>query len=435
LLASIAKIGVSRQIPASVNSSVKGIECTNNNNLLGEGQQKRMNEPLSPEDQIPSDPLVESETPSRSSPLWWLLFLLVILLLVYFIKFRHPKPEEEKKPPAVTLAVAHTSDVPVYISALGNVTATYTVMVKTQINGLLMKVLFKEGQFVKKGDLLAEIDQRPLLAQLTQYQGQLIRDQALLANALVDLKRYQRLWKQDSISQQTLATQEALVRQYQGQIEIDRGLIESTKVNLLYCRITSPIDGRIGLRLVDPGNFVQTTDPTGIAVITTLNPITVIFTIPEEDVARILPRAFTARNIQVEAYDRQQKQLLATGTLLTIDNQIDTATGTVKLRATFENKGNKLFPNQFVNAKLLVTTLNNAVVVPTAAIQHGNNGNFVYRLNPNFTVRIQPIETGVVHGDETVIQKGLSFGEQVVVDGADKLTDGMKVSIAESAGY
>ncbi|KTD24216.1 MULTISPECIES: MdtA/MuxA family multidrug efflux RND transporter periplasmic adaptor subunit [Legionella] len=392
-----------------------------------------MNEPLSPDDQRPPDPLAESESSHRSSMLWWLLLLGAVLALVYFIKYRHTKPEEEKKPPAVTLAVARTSNVPVYISALGNVTATYTVTVKTQINGLLMKVLFKEGQFVKKGQLLAEIDQRPLLAQLTQYQGQLLRDQALLANALVDLKRYQRLWKQDSVSQQTLATQESLVKQYQGEIEIDQGLIESTKINLLYCHITSPIDGRIGLRLVDPGNFVQTTDQTGIAVITTLNPITVIFTIPEDDVARILPQAFTAKNIEVEAYDRQQKQLLATGTLLTIDNQIDTTTGTVRLRAIFDNKESRLFPNQFVNAKLLVTTLNNAIVVPTAAILHGNNGNFVYRLNSDFTVRVQPIKPGVTHGDETVIQQGLSFGEQVVVDGADKLNDGMKVSIAGSS--
>lgn len=333
----------------------------------------------------------------------------------------------------MVLAVVHTKDVPLYIPALGNVIATYTITVKTQINGLLMRVLYKEGQVVKKGDLLAEIDERPLLAQLTQYQGQLVRDQALLANALVDLQRYQRLWKQDSVSQQTLATQESLVRQYQGDVKIDEGLIESTKVNLLYCHIISPIDGRVGLRLVDPGNFVQTSDTTGLVVITSITPMTVIFTIPEDDLSKILPRAFTDKNIKVEAYDRRQYKRLATGTLLTIDNQIDTTTGTVRLRAVFNNKERMLFPNQFVNIRLSVTTIKNATVIPTAAVQHGEKGDFVYLLNPDFTVKTQAIKVGVTSGDETVIQQGLSFGQQVVVDGTDKLTNGAKVSIAEPA--
>lgn len=383
-----------------------------------------------------ADPLSEPPQSNRFNRrlIWGLLVLLLLIIVFYFIKQRSVQPERNARVSAVVLADALNKNVPVYILALGNVTATYTVTVKTQINGLLMSVLFKEGQFVKKGELLAEIDDRTLLAQLAQYQGQLERDEALLANALIDLKRYQRLWKQDSVSQQTLATQESLVRQYQGAVAIDQGLIESTKVNLQYCHIISPIDGRVGLRLVDPGNFVQTSDTTGLVVITTLNPITVIFSIPEDDVPKLLPRAYTDQNIAVEAYDRQQNRLLAKGTLLTMDNQIDTTTGTVKLRANFDNKENKLFPNQFVNIKLRVTTLPQAIVVPTAAIQHGTQGDFVYLFNQDSTVSMHAIKTGITSGDETVIEQGLTTKQQVVVEGADKLTDGAKVKIAARQG-
>ena len=361
---------------------------------------------------------------------FWLLCFVSIFLVIYLIKHHNAKPNRGAQGLPIVVSEVQQKDVPVYISALGNVTATYTVTVKTQINGLLMSVLYKEGQWVKKGDVLAEIDQRPLLAQLTQYQGQLIRDQALLSNALIDLKRYQRLWKQDSISQQTLATQESLVRQYQGSVEVDQGLIESTKVNLIYCHIISPINGRVGLRLVDPGNFVQTSDTTGLVVITTINPITVIFTIPEDDVPKVLPQIYVKKNIKVEAFDRQQNKLLATGKLLTIDNVINTSTGTVRLRAKFSNKDNKLFPNQFVNIKLLAQNLPHAMVIPTAAIQHGNKEDFVYLLNPNFTVTAKPIKTDVTSGDDTVVLEGLTVNQKVVVDGADKLTDGAQVKIA-----
>lgn len=381
----------------------------------------------------------ESDEPITRKPnsRWLFLFLLFLLflLIIYGIKLRNSKPIQQKKPVSVVLNIVQNQNVPVYISAIGNVKAIYTVNIKTQINGLLMNVFFKEGQLVKKGDLLAQIDERPLLAQLSQYQGQLVRDEALLANALIDLKRYQNLWKQDSVSQQILATQESLVRQYQGAIEIDQGLIASTKVNLLYCRIISPIDGRVGLRQVDPGNLVLTSDATGIAVITTLNPITVIFTLSEKDLPQILPRAFYDKHIKVEAYDRRQNKLLSTGLLITIDNQIDTTTGTVRLRAIFENKEHRLFANQFVNIKLLVTILKNATTISTAAIQHGNKGDFVYLLNPDFTVSTQAIKTGTTFDDSTVILKGLKLGQQVVVNGADKLVNGAKVTIDESKDF
>ncbi|BCA94807.1 hypothetical protein TUM19329_11680 [Legionella antarctica] len=287
---------------------------------------------------------------------------------------------------------------------------------------------------VKIGDLLAQIDPRPYEALLTQYEGNLKRDTALLANAKIDLKRYQKLWKQDSVSQQTLATQIALVEQYEGAIKIDQGLIQGTKVNLIYTRIISPVDGRIGLRLVDPGNVVQTNDTNGIAVVNTLNPITVIFTLPEDNVPQILPQVYSDQKLVVQVFDRQQNKLLSTGTLLTIDNQINQSTGTVKLRAIFDNKDNKLFPNQFVNARILIETLHQATVVPTAAIQHSiTKGNFVYLVNKNNTVTVRPIITGAASENETVIKSGVKPGQSVVVEGADKLRNGSKVAVGNAA--
>lgn len=365
----------------------------------------------------------------RQNRYWLIPIILLLILVIYFIWHLNHKPSTPTKPTSVVVATVQKKDVPVYIPALGNVTATYTVTVKTQINGLLMKVLYKEGQLVKKGDLLAEVDQRLLMAQLGQYEGQLVRDQALLDNALIDLHRYQVLWKQDSISQQTLATQVALVKQYQGTVDTDKGLIQSTRVNLMYCHIISPVDGRIGLRLVDPGNFVQTTDTTGIAVVTTLDPITVIFGIPEDNIPDVFPQVYAGKHLQVEAWSRQDNSLLAAGKLIAIDNQINTTTGTVNLRAIFDNKQNKLFSNQFVNIKVLATTLVNATVVSTAAIQHGSNGDFVYLLNADSTIKAQPIKAGVAYIDDTVVLKGLRPGQHVVTEGLDRLTDGAKVSV------
>ncbi|WP_058535531.1 efflux RND transporter periplasmic adaptor subunit [Legionella saoudiensis] len=368
--------------------------------------------------------------PSESSLGLFILILVLLLVLVwyFFAKKHNPNPV---KPIPIVSGVVTTRDVPIYISALGTVTPVYTVTVQSQINGLLMQVLFKEGDLVKKGQLIAQIDQRPYEALLTQYQGDLKRDTALLENARIDLKRYQTLWKENSISQQTLATQQALVKQYEGNVETDLGLIQSTKINLIYCNITSPIDGRVGLRLIDPGNFVQTSTTSGIAVITTHDPITVIFPIAEDFVPQVAPQAFKGKNLEVKVYNRQQNKLLATGKLIALNNQIDPATGTVKLRAIFDNKESKLFPNQFVNVQILVNTLTKATLVPTSAIQHTTSEDFVYIVNADHTVTTTPVVMGPASGDDTVISQGLAPGQHVVIEGADKLMNGSKIIVQE----
>ncbi len=361
---------------------------------------------------------------------FWIV-ILIIVLLIFFI--RHIRSNANRvipqATPSVVVGEATLKDVPVYLSAIGTVTSINSVTVRTQINGQLIRVLFTEGQMVKKGDLLAEIDPRPYEAQLKQYQGQLERDTALLANSQLDLQRYQTLWKQDSVAKQTLDTEAATVQQNEGIVKIDQGLIESTQVNLTYCRITSPIDGRVGLRLVDPGNYVQVSDATGIAVITMTHPINVVFTIPEDDVQVVLEKLNAKIPLTTLAFDRMQKKLLGTGQLLTMDNQIDTTTGTVKLKSVFKNDNNLLFPNQFVNIKLLIDTLKKATVIPTAAVQQGINAPFVYILRTDGTVKMQNIQKGPTEDNDTVVKSGVSPGEKVVVEGADKLTDGATVTV------
>lgn len=378
----------------------------------------------------PSDsPKLSQETKKHSpSSNFWLITSLVVMALSiawFFYATSGSKPVPSKPIPIVSAPVINR-DMPIYLSALGNVIPTYNVTVRSQVMGVLQKVYFKEGQFVKEGELLAQIDPRPYEALLKQYEGNLERDRALLANARIDLKRYQDLWKQDSVSQQTLATQKALVEQYEGSVKSDEGLIESTRINLIYCRIVSPIEGRIGLRLVDAGNLIQLSDTTGIAVVNTINPITVIFSLPEDYVPELVDQVYADKPIKVYAYDRQQNQMLAAGRLLTLDNQIDPSTGTVKLRAAFANKKNKLFPNQFVNIKILVETLKNAVIVPTAAVQHTLTHDFVYVFDKQ-KVLIKKISSGPSIGNETVINKGLTAGQLVVIEGADKLINGAHV--------
>jgi multidrug efflux system membrane fusion protein len=296
-----------------------------------------------------------------------------------------------------------------------------------------MRALFKEGQIVNSGDLIAEIDPRPFEVQLTQAEGQMARDQALLENAVLDVKRYQVLSEQDSIPKQQLDTQEALVRQYEGNIKLDQGQIDNAKLQLVYCRITSPISGRGGLRLVDPGNIVHATDPNGLVVITQLQPITVIFSVPEDSLPKVLGKLKGGARLVVEAFDREQKQKLAVGYLLTIDNQIDPTTGTVKFKAVFPNKGNELFPNQFVNARLLVEMKHNAITVPASAVQRGPKGTFLYVVKADHTVTVRPVSAGVSQNGDMSIESGLTAGELVVADGAERLREGSKVELRDQS--
>jgi multidrug efflux system membrane fusion protein len=377
---------------------------------------------------------------------WWLVVLagcfVVAGVYLFIIKSGMEQSPTDKKgnnlqthTVPVVAVPAKKGDIGVYVNGLGTVVPIYTVTVKTRVDGQLMEVRYKEGQSVNNGDLLAIIDPRPFEIQLTQAEGQMARDQALLKNALLDLERYRTLWQQDSVPKQQLDTQEALVRQYEGIVKADQGQIDSARLQLTYCRITAPISGRIGLRLVDPGNIVRASDPNGLIVITQLQPVTVIFPIPEDNLQQVLRRLKTGEGLVVEAYDRENKVKLATGSLLTIDNQIDTGTGTVKLKAIFPNKQNELFPNQFVNARLLVDVSRDVMIVPSAAIQRGPQGTFVYVVKGDMTVSVRPVSVSMVQGYEASIQAGVSPGELVVTDGADRLREGAKVEPkSESAG-
>jgi len=369
---------------------------------------------------------------------WWVWLLIAAIVLVGgFIYYRHRQAANEaaakakaaQQPRAVPIvtATAKKGDIGVYVEALGAVTPVYTVNVTSRVQGQVMNVYYKEGQMVRKGQPLLEIDPRPFQAALTQVEGQLEHDQALLAEARIDLDRYQQAFNRNAIAKQQLDDQTQLVKQDEGTVKNDQGQVANAQVNLAYTHITSPIDGRVGLRLVDPGNMVQANGTTPLVVVTQLAPITVIFSVAEDYLTQIQQQTRNGNKLTVDAYDRTQQTKIADGTLLTIDNQIDTTTGTVKLRADFPNKDGALFPNQFVNVRLLVTTQHNVTLIPTSGIQRNAQGAFVYLIQDQ-KATLRTVKVGTTNGNITAVE-GINPGDVVAVNGFDKLQDGVPVRI------
>jgi multidrug efflux system membrane fusion protein len=367
--------------------------------------------------------------PPRRRWIWWSLGALLVIGIAAYLLWPKAKPVKVVPPPTPVVATkSFQGDIGVYYSGLGAVTPLATVTVRTRVDGQLMSVRYREGDTIQQGALLAEIDDGPYKAALTQAEGALIRDQATLENARIDLVRYEKLVPQKAIPEQQLATQQATVHQDEGVVKLDEGQIESAKVNLAYCKIAAPVTGRVGLRLVDPGNIVQAADTTGLVVITQMDPISAIFTISEDQLQVVLKKMAAKQALEVDAYDRDSKTKLAQGSLTTLDNQIDPTTGTLKLRATFKNAAGTLYPNQFVNVRLLVQQKRGVTLLPTAAIQRNSSATYVYVVNANSTVTVRTITIGTTEGDNSEIASGLVPGEVVVMTGVDKLQEGTKVN-------
>ena len=406
-----------------------------------------MNQPIKPPQEATPQAAPQREAdpfgppPKRSA--WRLIatclvLLLVVAAVVWWSK-QQAAPEQQGRggrnavPMSIVPETVGKGDIGINLNALGTVTSLATVTIRSQISGYLQKVDFKEGDEVKKGDLIAEIDPRPYEAMLAQANGNLARDQALLKGAQVDLARYQGLATQNAVPHQTLDTQVALVAQDQGTVEFDKAAVKSAEVNLQYTRILSPLDGRVGLRQVDQGNYVTPGDSSGIVVITQLQPISVLFTVPEDNLQPISKRLQSGAVLPAAALDRGGGKKIADGTLQTFDSQIDPTTGTIKLRAQFPNETKTLYPNQFVNIQLLLDTHKDVTTMPTAGVQRGVPGTFVYLVNSDDTVSVRKIELGVTDGDRVEVRSGLQPGDKIVVDGADKLRDGAKINVRAEA--
>jgi len=370
----------------------------------------------------------------------WVWALVVVLILgagaYYYVrqsKLRSSTAQAEPAPRAVPVSIAtvRKGDIGVYINALGAVTPVYTDTITSRVQGEIVNVYYREGQLVHKGDPLLDIDARPYQAALTQVEGQLAHDQALLNEAKIDLSRYQSAFAQNAIAKQQVDDQEQTVLQYEGTVKNDQGMVDNAKVNLVYTYITSPIEGRVGLRLVDPGNIVQANSTTALVVVTQLQPITVVFSVAEDYLPQIQQQLRKGNRMEVDAFDRDQTKKIASGTLLTLDNQIDPTTGTIKLKAIFPNQDGALFANQFVNARLLVDTTQNAVLIPTAAVQRNAQGAFVYVIKPDQTASIQTITVGTTDGDMAAVQ-GLQANQTIATKGFEKLQDGVKVAVQQN---
>jgi membrane fusion protein, multidrug efflux system len=394
-----------------------------------------MNQPIKTFQEAP--PNGSSQTAKPRSGRRLVLISIIVLLVVAGIVWKTRQESTPQQtgggrnsgPMSIVPEVVGKGDIGINLNALGTVTSLATVTVRTQISGYLQKIDFTEGNEVKKGDLLAQIDPRPYEATLAQAKGQLARDEAMLKGSQVDLARYQGLAAQNAVPRQTLDTQVALVAQNQGTVEADRASVKSAEVNLQYCRIVSPLDGRVGLRQVDQGNYVTPGDASGLVVITQLQPISVLFTVPEDNLQAIAKRIQTGAVLPATALDRTGANKIADGSLQTFDSQIDPTTGTIKLRAQFPNEDRLLYPNQFVNIRLLLDTHKGVTTMSTAGIQRGAPGTFVYLVNADSTVSVRPVKLGVTEGDRVEILSGLTPGERIVIDGADKLRDGAKIII------